>query len=439
MLPLGIRPSPEPLPGRQSTCETGQLPYCFRMIRVYAALAATLLLTAHAENWPQFRGPRGDGTSAENSAPTSWSQTSNVVWKTPIPGEGHSSPVVWSDSIFLTSASRENGDRLLLKLNASTGKIVWQTAVEKSDRESMHRENSSASSTPATDGASVITSFQVGDKVDIRSYDFDGKLRWSAQPLNFNGEHGYSYSPIFYKDLVILDCRQEGDAATIAFDKNDGSIRWKTEPKKARISHITPLLINDGSRDQLFVSGSDETASYDPATGKQLWWCKGPSDVSVAGMSFGSDLLFVTSGYPNRSRMAIRTDGSGDVTDSHVAWKMSRQATYVPSPVYHGGHFYSILDEGMMLCFDAKTGETKWDHRLGGRFRSSLLLAGGLIYATNDKGLTTIFRASPAGFQPVAANHLKESCYATHALSNARLFIRTAENIYSIGNPKNLN
>jgi outer membrane protein assembly factor BamB len=404
---------------------------------VYAALAATLTLSLHAENWPQFRGPRGDGTSAENNAPTSWSQTNSLAWKTSIPGEGHSSPIVWNDSVFLTSFLPENGDRLLLKLNATTGKIVWQNSVAKSDRESMHRENSSASSTPATDGTSVITSFQVGDKVDIRSYDFDGKLRWSAQPLNFNGEHGYSYSPIFYKDLVILDCRQEGDAATIAFDKNDGSIRWKTEPRKPRISHITPLLINDG-RDQLLVSGSDETASYDPATGKQLWWCKGPSDVSVAGMSFGSDLLFVTSGYPNRSRMAIRTDGSGDVSDSHVAWKMSRQATYVPSPIYHDGHFYSILDEGMMLCIDAKTGDTKWDHRLAGRFRSSLLLAGGLIYATNDKGLTTIFRASPDSFEQVAINDLNEFCYATHALSNGRLFIRTAENLYCIGESKPL-
>ena len=405
---------------------------------VYAAFAATLAISAHAENWPQFRGPRGDGISSENSAPTTWSSTNNIAWKTPIPGEGHSSPIVWNDSVFLTSASPENGDRLLLKINATSGKIVWQTSVAKSDRESMHRENSSASSTPATDGTTVITSFQVGDKVDIRSYDFDGKLRWSAQPLKFSGEHGYSYSPIFYKDLVILDCRQEGDAATIAFDKNDGTIRWKAEPRKPRISHITPLLINDGKREQIVVSGSDETASYDPATGKQLWWCKGPSDVSVAGMSFGSGLLFVTSGYPNRSRMAIRTDGSGDVTDSHVAWKMQRQVTYVPSPVYHEGHFYSVIDEGMMLCFDAKTGESKWDHRLGGRFRSSLLLAGGLIYATNDKGLTTIFRASPDGFQQVAANDLKELCYATHALSNGRLYIRGGENLYCVGEAKSL-
>jgi hypothetical protein len=136
--------------------------------------------------------------------------------------------------------------------------------------------------------------------------------------------------------------------------------------------------------------------------------------------------------------MAIRTDGSGDVTETKVAWKMSRQATYVPSPVYHNGHFYSILDEGMMLCFDAKDGEPKWSERLNGRYRASLLLADGLIYATNDKGVTTIFRASPEGFQQVARNELHEFSYATHALSNGRLFIRTDKNLYCIGKPQTL-
>jgi outer membrane protein assembly factor BamB len=390
------------------------------------------------ENWPQFRGPRGDGTSAESAPPTHWSETNNIAWKCALPGEGHSSPVVWNDSVFLTAALPDTGERILIKVDAKAGKIAWQTTVAKADRESMHRENSSASSTCATDGTSVITSFQVGDKVDIRAYDFDGKLRWSAQPLKFSGEHGYSYSPIFYKDLVILDCRQEGDAATLAFDKKTGEIKWRVAPKKPRISHITPLVINDGTREQLLVSGSDETASYDPATGKLFWWCKGPSDVAVAGMSFGDGLVFTTAGYPARTRMAIRTSGSGDVTESEVAWKVQRQVTYVPSPVYHDGNFYSVLDEGMMCCFDAKTGETKWEQRLGGRFRSSLLLASGMIYATNDKGVTTIFRASPESFQQIATNDLKEFCYASPALSNGRLFIRTDKHLVCIGEEQKL-
>lgn len=398
----------------------------------YLVVGCAAGLSICAENWPQFRGPRGDGTSAESAPPIIWSQSNNVAWKCALPGEGHSSPIVWNDSIFLTSSFPDTGERLLIKINANSGKIAWRTSVAKADRESMHRENSSASSTCATDGTSVITSFQVGDKVDVRAYDFDGKPRWSAQPLKFSGEHGYSYSPIFYNDLVILDCRQEGEAATLAFDKKSGEIKWRTQPKKARISHITPIVINDG-REQLIVSGSDETASYDPATGKQLWWCRGPSDVAVAGMAFGDGLVFATAGYPARTRMAIRTSGTGDVTATEVAWKTQRQVSYVPSAVYHNGHFYSVLDEGMMCCFDAKTGETKWEQRLGGRFRASLLLADGMIFATNDKGVTTIFRASPESFQQVAVNDLKEFCYATPALSNGRLFMRTGENLFCIG------
>ncbi|MGZ8898643.1 MAG: outer membrane protein assembly factor BamB family protein [Limisphaerales bacterium] len=403
-----------------------------------AALALTFIISLQAESWPQFRGARGDGTSAESSPPQNWSQTNNLSWKVAIPGEGHSSPIIWNDSVFLTSALPENGNRVLIKVNATTGRIAWQNVVAKSERESMHRENSSASSTAATDGAQVITSFQVGDKVDIRSYDFEGKLQWSAQPLSFSGEHGFSYSPIFYKDLVILDCRQEGEAATIAFDKKNGAIRWKVEPKKRRISHIPPLIIHDGAREQLIVSGSDETASYHPLTGEQIWWCEGPSDVAVAGMAFGDGLLFTTAGYPARTRMAIRVNGAGDVTESGVAWKFQRQASYVPSPVFHEGHLYSVLDEGMLLCFEARTGDIKWQERLKGRFRASLLLADGLIFAMNDQGVTTIVRASPESFQPVATNYLGELCYASPGLSNGRLFIRTAGNLYCIGQPQKL-
>ena len=402
--------------------------FCLSSLVLVVALLAP---SSGAENWPQFRGPRGDGTSLEKDIPSRWSQTENIAWKTPTRGTGHSSPIVWENSVFLTSAT-ENGERLLARIDATSGKVFWETVVASTERESMHRENSSASSTSATDGQNIITSFQVGDRVDLRCYDFSGKLRWNVQPLEFSGQHGYSYSPIFYKDLVIFDCRQEGEAATVALEKATGKIRWRTEPRMKRISHITPLLINDGKREQVVVSGSDETASYDPQSGRELWWCKGPSDVSVAGMCFAEGLLFTTAGYPDRTRMAIRTDGSGDVTNTHIAWSSIRQVTYVPSPVYDRGHIYSVIDEGMLVCFDAKTGESKWDQRLGGRFRSSLLLANGLIYATNDKGLTTVFRASPESFQQVAANDLAEFCYATPALSNGRLYLRTEGNLYCI-------
>jgi outer membrane protein assembly factor BamB len=405
--------------------------------RGFSRAAALLMLLdaicAPAANWPQWRGPNGDGISLETNVPVQWSATENVVWNSPIPGEGHSSPVVWRDSVFLTTALPDSKERRLLRLDARSGKILWQRSVVTTAVEAMHRENSPASSTPVTDGERVFTSFQNGKRVDLQGYDFAGRRIWSAQPLEFNGEHGYSYTPLLYRDLLILDCRQEGEAALLALDKHNGKVRWRVEPSRRRISHITPLLVNDGGRQQLIVCGSDEIRSVNPDTGRTWWWCRGPSDVAVAGLSYGDGLVFATAGYPDRTRMAVRVDGGGDVTDTHVAWKSRRQVTYVPSPVYHASHFYSVLDEGMLCCFDAKTGDTVWEQRLEGRFRSSLALAGGNIYATNDKGVTTVFRATPRGFESVSVNDLGEFCYTTPAIADGRIYLRTGKHLYCLG------
>ncbi len=384
-----------------------------------------------AENWPQFRGSRGDGTSTETNVPLRWSATQNIKWKANVPGEGHSSPIVWERSVFVTSAT-DNGDRHLIRIDTETGKIAWQKKVAGGPKESMHRENSSASSTPATDGTRIVTSFQVGDRVDLRCFDFEGRQLWAVQPLRFDGQHGYSCSPIIYKDLVLFDCRQEGEAALLALDKRSGQVRWRAGPGNKRISHVTPLLIAQGNQTQLIVSGSDETRSYNPDTGQAIWWCNGPSDVAVAGLAYGEGMVFATAGYPDRTRMAIRVNGRGDITKTHVAWSSRRQVTYVPSPVYDAGHVYSVIDEGMVCCFDAKTGQSKWEHRLGGRFRASLILAAGQIYATNDKGVTTVFAPNPQQFHARASNDLGNPCYATPAISNGRIFLRAGENLYCI-------
>ena len=388
--------------------------------------------TVPAENWPQFRGPRADGISSEKNPPIQWSATDNVRWKTPIPGEGHSSPVIWGSSVFLTSAAKESGHRDLLRLDAATGKVLWQKTVTTAPIEAMHRENSSASSTPATDGQSVFAVFQAGDRVALSALDFDGNQLWSIQPLQFNGEHGFSYSPILHGDLLLLDCRQEGEAAFLAVEKSTGKIRWRAKPGKNRISHLSPLVVQQGGRSQVVVCGSDEIRSYEPTSGRELWFCRGPSDVAVAGLSYGDGVVFATAGYPARVRMAVRVSGSGDVTDSHVVWSSRKQVTYVPSPVYHDGHLYTAIDEGIMVCLNAKSGEAVWEQRVGGRFRSSLVLADGNVYATNDQGLTTFFEASSKGFSPVAKNDLKELCYATPAISSGRIYLRTGANLYCI-------
>jgi outer membrane protein assembly factor BamB len=391
---------------------------------------------AQAENWPQWRGPNGDGISSEKNVPIEWSATKNVVWKSALPGEGHSSPVVWNDSVFITTALKDTGERLLLRLDAGSGKVLWRRTVLTAEVEPMHRENSLASSTPVTDGTHVYTSFQDGRRVDLQCYDFAGQRVWSIQPLSFEGQHGYSYTPLLYQDLLIFDFSQNDEPAVLALDKKTGRTRWRFDRSGKEISHVTPLLVNDRGTSQVIVCGSDEVRGFNPDTGEALWWSRGPTEVCVAGLAYGDGIVFATGGYPRRTRMAVKASGRGDVTGSQVLWSLSREVSYVPSPVFHRGRLYSLVDDGLVYCFDARSGKAVWEQRLGGRFRSSLVLADGNLYATNDKGLTTVFRASPERFESVAVNDLKEFCYATLAITDGRIFIRTGGSLFCIGSPE---
>lgn len=405
-----------------------------KLIMRWTIIAWVIVLgapVARSENWAQWRGPKGDAISSERNVPVEWSPSQNIDWRTAIPGKGHSSPMVWNGSVFLTSVEDRTGERLLLRIDK--GKIVWQRVVLTADVESMHRENSAASSSPVTDGQFIYTSFQNGKRVDIQCYDFAGKRIWQSQPLRFAGMHGYSYTPILYGDLAIFDFAQNDEASVIALDKRTGQVRWRWDRPTREISHITPMVVSQGGSTQVVVCGSDQIRGFNPETGESLWWCDGPTAVCVAGMTFDGKSIFAAGGYPRRTRMAVDVSGRGDVTGSHVRWRTSRAATYVPSWVYHQGYLYSVIDDGMLHCFDARTGDSVWDERIGGRFRSSLVLADGNIYATNDKGATTVFRANPARFEKVAVNDLKEFCYATPAISDGQIYIRTGQNLYCIG------
>jgi outer membrane protein assembly factor BamB len=385
--------------------------------------------------WAQWRGPHGDGISSEKNPPLKWSGTENVVWKAAIPGEGHSSVVIWKEAMFVTTALRDSGERILLRLNAETGEILWRRTVLTAPIEHMHWQNSPASSTPVTDGKHVYTSFQNGKRVDLRCFDFDGNEIWAVQPLSFEGEHGYSYTPLLYRDVLIVDFAQEGEAATLGLDARTGEIRWRADRIRRRISHVTPLLVEAAGKIQVIVCGSNEIRGLNPLTGETYWFAEGPTDVCVAGLSFGEGMVFATGGFPLATRMAVDVSGAGDVTETHVRWSIRRAVSYVPSPVYHEGYLYTMLDQGLLNCFDVKSGEASWGgERVGGRHRSSLVLADGLIYATDDEGRTTIFRANPETFEQVAVNELGEFCYTTPAIVNGRIYFRTKNHVLCIGN-----
>jgi len=439
-------------------------------IAVVISLLSTVILlnstagSAAAPNWPQWRGPGGQGISTEKNLPTEWSATKNIKWKTPIAGRGHSSPIVWGNRIFLTTAiegaivpgakavKHMDGDKEFLHpdsvgadhkhtfkvicLNADTGKILWdQTAYEGTPYDNRHRKSSFASSTPATDGKLVYAFFGTEG---LYAYDMSGRLAWKADlgKLGTVGM-GTGTSPILYQNLLILQCDEENGAASfiVALDKKTGREVWKT-PRKVQVSWATPILVRAPERTELIASGSEIVIAYDPATGKELWRHKGVESNAIPSPVANQEMVFVTAGFPAKIAMAIRLGGSGDLTNSaNVAWKYSKGTAYVPSPIVYGDYLYLTTDKGILTCLDSRTGEVKYD---GGRvpipatFTASPVAFEGKILLTSEDGDTFIVRAGPK-HEILGTNSVGEPVYASPAIADRKIFIRGERNIYCIG------
>jgi outer membrane protein assembly factor BamB len=396
--------------------------------RILVILLALAVLPLRAENWPQWRGPRLDGTSTETGLPTTWSANENIAWRTELPGEGHASPIVWEDRVFTVAARAGTEERLLLCLDKATGKLLWESVVVKAPPERIHRLNSLASSTPATDGERVFTAFLDAGTVVVSAHDFAGKQVWQKRPGRFSSVHGFCSSPILHADKVIVNCDHDGDGYIVAFARADGRELWRIDrPNKTR-SYCVPIIREAGGRTQMVLAGSKCVASYDPDTGRQLWLMDGPTEQFVASLVFGesSGLFFLTAGYPEHHLLAIRPDGT-------IAWRTKRGAAYVPSPIAIGDYFIVTSDSGVAHSFVAKTGELAWQERLGEQ-HASIISAQGLAWFLNDKGEMNIVRPGPA-FERVARNDLGERCYASPAISDGRIFLRTEKAIVCIGKP----
>jgi outer membrane protein assembly factor BamB len=402
--------------------------------RLPCLLVLLSLATARAEEWPGWRGPRGDGTSQETGIPLRWSKTENVAWEVPVPGKGHSSPVVWGDRIFLTTCLEKEEQRLLLCLDRRDGKLLWQKVVLTARLERKHKLNSYASSTPATDGKHVWVSFLDAPNVLVACYDVEGQEVWRTSPGKFSSVHGFCSPPVLYKDTVILNADQDGDGYLVALEKLTGRQRWRTpRPNKTR-SYCPPLLVEAAGKKQLVLSGSKCVAGYDPDSGKQIWIIDGPTEQFVASLVYQDGLFFLTAGFPEHHFMAIRPDGTGNVTRTHIAWRDRKGASYVPSPIADDGYFFLVSDDGVANCLEAKTGKRMWDggERLGRRHSASPVSAGGHLYFTDDDGVTYVLKAGPK-FELVSRNDLGEECSASPAVSRGQLFIRTLGHLWCIG------
>ena len=406
--------------------------------------------TVIADNWPAWRGPTGDGISAEEDIPTHWTASENIAWKVAIPGEGHSSPIIWNDRVFVTAFLPNREERVLFCLDRKSGNTLWQRVVLKSPPESIHRLNSRASGTPTTDGRLIYVTFMriTGDEVVapnvdaermitagkaiVAAYDLKGNLAWKNEVGDFVSAHGYNACPVLYEDLVIINGDHDGDAYIVALDKISGEQRWKIPRENRTRSYVTPIIREIGGRTQMILSGSLSVASYDPRNGKRHWIMDGPTEQFVASMVYNGKYLFVTGGYPDRHILAILPDGQGNITDTHIAWRTKRGAAYVPSPIVSGPYLLVVADSGIASCFDAESGERHWMERLPSGHSASPVLADGNVYFVSDQGITTVIRPGKT-FQTIATNKIGERVSASPAISQGQLFIRGHQHLFCIG------
>lgn len=425
-----------------------------------------LAKSATAGDWPQWRGPDGSGISNEKNLPSEWSPTKNIKWKTPIEGRAHSSPIVWGNRIFVTTAiegaevagakaakhmlgekefvhpdsigANKKHTFKVLAIDRDSGKILWQaTAWEGTPYDDRHRKSSYAASTPATDGKMVYAFFGTEG---LYAYDFKGKPAWKAHVGNIATlGMGAATSPILFENLVIVQADEDnGEASVIvAFDKKTGKEVWKQSRKGLQVSWSTPLLVRTANRAELIASGTEFVISYDPATGKELWRHKGVESNAIPSPVANNEFVYLVAGYPAKIAMAIRLGQSGDLTGTpNAAWKYAKGTAYVPSPILYGDYLYLTTDRGILTAIDAKTGEVKYE---GGRipipatFTASPVAFEGKILMTSEDGDTFIVKAGPK-HEVIGTNSIGEPVYASPAIADGRIFIRGEKNLYAIGN-----
>jgi outer membrane protein assembly factor BamB len=385
-----------------------------------------------ARYWARWRGPSGQGLVEGTGYPDTWSATTNVVWKVPVPGSGNSSPIVWRDQIYVTTAS-DNGNRAsILAYRRTDGQRLWEAVVPAGAPDRPHDKNGYASATVATDGQRIYASF--GGR-GLLAVDMSGKQVWHTPIGRVENYHGPAGSPLLYKNTVILYQDQRSGSFVAAFDKATGKQVWKT-PRDAQVGWGTPIAIRVVDHDELIVHGQNRVVAYNPDTGAELWRCGGSTFEVIPTPVVGYGMLFCSSGRAGPT-LAIRPGGKGDVTSTHVAWTTPRGSPFVPSPILFGDLLYTINDmQSIVSAFDARTGTNLWQGRLGVAtregFSASPVAVDGKVFFTNDDGETFVLRAGKT-FDLLHVNRIGERTLASPALVDGRWYIRTAQHLYAIG------
>ena len=405
-----------------------------RFLRITLVVLALLpVLRINAEDWPQFRGPGGEGHSAEKDLPLQWSESQNILWKTPVAGRGWSSPVVSGGRVWLTTAVERQGNASLrvLAYELQSGREVVNVEVfSVRDAFLKNAKNSFASPTPIIEGDRVYFHFGSDGTGAVTT---DGKIVWKTR-LPYDSMHGNGGSPTLYRDLLIVSCDGSDEAYVVALDKNTGKVRWKTQRREPYDqSYTTPLIIQVNGRDQVVSIGAFRAASYDPLTGKEIWRVRyGDGFSNVPRPVFSHGLVFIGTGFQEPSMLAVRPTGTGDVTGTHIAYTIERGAPFTPSPIIVGDEFYMVSDIGVASCLDVATGKIHWQQRVPGNYSASPVFADNRIYFLSEEGVATVI-APGKEFRRLAANSLDGTTFASIAVSQGTFFIRSDTHLYRIG------
>ncbi len=389
-----------------------------------------------AGDWPWWRGPNLDNIApAGQKPPAAWGADKNVLWRTRLPGAGHSSPCIVGDRIYITSGEKSPAQSTvwLFCLERATGQTVWQAEIYKGPTPRMHPDNALASATPACDGERVFVPIQSNTSVIAVAVGLDGKVLWSQTVAPYNTIQGYSASLTFYKSAVIVPVEGPKGCYLTALHRQSGDVVWRKALRAVVESYAPAQVRRVAGRDQLLLIGGTSTRGYDPENGELLWECSGPARTCVATPVADSTTVYATGGYPGRQFLAIRADGTGDVTKSHLTWTGDAKAGYVPSPVLFEGLIYAVADQGLMRCYDAKDGKVLWEQDFMAPFYSSPTPAGNSIYAFDRKGKGYIVTAGrTAG--AIVTNNLPSGVFATPVILEGRIYLRTLGDFYCIGN-----
>jgi outer membrane protein assembly factor BamB len=391
-----------------------------------------------ADDWPQFRGPTGQGL-VNGPLPTEWGPDKSVTWKKEIPGSGWSSPVVHAGRIYLTTAVRgKDGTKDLslraLCLDAKTGDTIWDVeAIHQPGAKvpGIHNKNSNASPTPVVDGKRLFVHY---GHLGTACLDLDGKVIWRNTDLRYNPVHGNGGSPILVDDLLVFSIDGGDKQRVVALEQANGQVKWQTDRKSTafkRFSFSTPLLIEVKGQRQIVSPGSDVVAAYDPKTGDEIWRVRYSGYSIIPRPVYGHGMVFLSTSYDKPSFLAIKADGKGDVTATHIAWTKKKDAPHAPSPLLDGDLLYMISDAGIVTCMDAKTGKIHWAERLGGEFSASPLLADGKLYFQNEEGTGFVLKAGTK-YELLARNEMREKTLASYAAADGVIYLRTAQHLYRI-------